>query len=227
MIQLDQSSFTVDPARIALYYDRYLYRARLSIEDIHYFRGVKNSAELYNRVQRLNKNYSTVAVSSAAYQLFDWMDTYQSAGVHSARFQQDAVDIYSNDIIVLQDLVNQVHGAKSYILKRCQPRPGFDRSIVYLAKPKARYRIYFRWIKAVDIRPSLREFIEHHGLRPSESFRRWLTSSPTSSYVINSSLGYQYLWDNYFIDFDDEMITTIMTLKFGDIIRRVSKIEKR
>lgn len=222
MIQLDQSSFTVDPARIALYYDRYLYRARLSIDDIHYFRGVKNSADLYNRIQRLNRNYFTVVVSSAAYQLFDWMDIYQSAGVHSARFQQDAVDIYSNDIVVLQDLVNQVHGAKSYDLKRCQPRPGFDRSIVYLAKPKSRYRIYFRWIKAADIRLSLREFVELHGLKPSESCRRWLTSSNTTN-----SLGYQYLWDNYFIDFDDEMITTLMTLKFGDIIRRVSKIEKR
>jgi hypothetical protein len=224
MIQLDQSSFTVDPARIALYYDRYLYRARLDIEDIHYFRGVKNSNEVYDRIQRLNRNYFTVVLSSAGYQLFDWMDTYQTAGVYFVRFQQDAVDIYSNDIIVLQDLINQVHGAKSYILKRCQPRPDFDRSTVYLVNPRSRYRVYFKWIKADNIRDSLREFVEQHGLKPSESCRRWLTTLYNTS---SGYLGYQYLWDSYFIDVDDEMITTLMTLKFGDIIRRVSKIEKR
>jgi hypothetical protein len=36
-----------------------------------------------------------------------------------------------------------------------------------------------------------------------------------------------YSWDNYFFDFDQESLITLLSLKFDNLIRKVCTIQKR
>lgn len=210
MILIDEDSFKLHTTKISLYYDRFKYRARIHIPDVQYYR---------------NHRYRRSSSSLPSIQKFlNWKKTVESRTDLIVRVSSNLTDIYSNDVNVIKDAVNSIvcDSSLRYELQRVEQLPNFDRSKVYLKKPKFKYRLYFKWAKLEDIEiEQLQQFIESYEIKCSDSLNRWFFRHGQGSRFSS------YLWDNYFFDFDDDRIITLMILKFGNIVRRVCDIEKR
>jgi hypothetical protein len=216
-IPIDEGSFKLHPTKISLYYDRFKYRARIHIPDIHLYRN-------HYRYERISFTASTIVYPQSIKSFLDWKKTVESRTDLAIRVSSNLIDIYAESVDVIRDSINQIicNSTQRYELQRVEQLPNFDRSKIYLKNPKFKYRLYFKWSKLEDIEiEQLRQFIESYEIKCSDSLNRWFFRHGQGSRFSS------YLWDNYFFDFDDDKIITLMILKFGNIVRRVCDIEKR
>ena len=224
MTLLNESSFVLDKTRIALYFNKFKYRARLKISKVNFFRGIKKHHEISQRLERI-RNRLDFRLSLYDYEitldivrLISWLESHEDqSSEFMIRYYNDSVDFYSNNITLIQSLLIDVP-VDEYKLFYSKMISDYKHGHLYLKNPQSKYRAYFRWISTTaDIREDLTEFVTTYNLKPSNSFTQWLEHKSLTT----------YLWDNYFFDFDDEMLITLLSLKYDNIIRRVYKIEKR
>jgi hypothetical protein len=210
-IVVDESFFKLHHNKISLYYDKFKYRARIPIPNIHFYRDQKHI--------RLKSKDKTNSITT----FLDWKETVRSRNDLAIRISVNTIYVYTNDIGFIKDLIKSTgHTIEKYQLNYVVQPKNFDRHKIYLKHPKFRYRLYFKWAKVDDNDVNnLIEFIDIYQIKCSDSLSRWINKRHSGS-ILN-----HYIWDNYFFEFDNEMIVTLMTLKFGNIVRRVCDIEKR
>jgi hypothetical protein len=228
-LKLDHDQFSVDKSKMFLYYDRFIYRAKISIDNVQYFRHVKSIEKLWTKIGYLSNMRSTIGISakdvSEVKKFIEWIEnTSHTKEDYWYSSHVNYINFYTNNISIIEELIillsNEVELCE-YQLNRVIDKPKTDRTKIYLVDPKYRYRIYFKWGKTTDIqRNELIEFIESNDIYCSSSFEHWVKKRLNHNYS-------HYLWDNYFIEFNNEMIITLLSLKFDNIIRKICSVEKR
>jgi hypothetical protein len=225
---LDPDSFLIDRSRLFLYYDKFRYRAKIHVDNIQYFRYVK-SVKKMNEQLRYVSNLRSFGLHindvSEVRRFVEWieLDSY-SKDQFSYRTSTNCVDVYSNDVEILQDAIQAISSEKhtiKYQLYRATENPKLDRTKIYLVNPKYKYRVYFKWDKKSSEQiQEVIEFINKHNISCSKSFKDWIQNQDWTS-------SYYYLWENFFIEFDEEIIITLMSLKFENVFGKIRNIEKR
>lgn len=233
-LKLDHSQFLVDKSRMFLYYDRFIYRAKISIENIQYFRHVKSVEKLWTQlsyVSNLRSMGMSITDVAKVKRFVEWFEnTKYSKKDYCYSCNTNYINFYTNDISIINELLVQLSDEVAlsdklvppyYDLYRVIDNPKTDRSVIYLVDPKYRYRIYFKWGKTTETqREDLINFIESNDIVCSVAFEHWVKKRLHKNYS-------HYLWDNYFIEFNNEMLVTLLSLKFDGLVRKICNVEKR
>ena len=226
--KLEHESFLIDRSRVFLYYDQFRYRAKIPLNNIQYFRHVKTVKKLWEQlgyVAELRSFGLQVKDISGVKRFVEWIEngTY-SKNQFSYRTSTNCVDVYTNDIEIIQDIIDSIESEKNKTkceFYRVVDNPKTDRTKIYLVDPKHKYRVYFKWTKLSGEQiQEVVEFIKNNNISCSGSLENWIQNQ-------NWKNTYYYMWDNFFIEFDEEMIITIMSLKFDNFFRKVCTVEKR
>jgi hypothetical protein len=223
--------------RSTLYYGKYNYRARLTLEGLNRTYSVKTFPEfkkliakqsMYsgNRGKRIKEEIDKIDLPSIERYL-----VYKQANAKnnvSFRVEDGTAAVFSNDLNLLKELENIAPGIGKVDYTE------IDQSIpqgtkYYVKKPPHNYRVYLK-SKRIDenTKDGLRRFIDRYKdtgtvVVPSNSFSIWLNPGQKSTWYWNAL----YMSSHYYIDFDEESTDTLFSIMFGDLIHRRYKLEKR
>lgn len=138
------------------------------------------------------------------------------------RSEGNSVSIFGNDLSDFEELRNIPNLKITTIEAVLEP----DSKVKFFnIKPKYKFRYYFtnKFI-SFDEQEDLRVFLySHKDLKLSGSFSNWF--SPAYSVVLNTKKA--YLKSMFFIDYNDEMLTTLLSLKYSDILGKHFLLEQR
>lgn len=135
----------------------------------------------------------------------------------SYRCEGDNMQVYTNDLNLATEFAKF---SKNNTITKLNISPD---GVMYFAKdPPAKYRAYMTNHRA---EPNFKnEFLEYLGknqdVKPSSAFYAYLHMG--TRFVYQS-----YLWDKYFVDFDDERNLMMMKLLFPSAIGKKYKLEKK
>jgi hypothetical protein len=239
---IDNSYFKLDTRRSAFYFDKFKYKMSVFIRNVHYFRSIKTVDNFHKRFDK----YSTQI--DDAYFFFDDIQslvtdkTTQTTIEGFVRWRESLVNnqlkfkirvnhshilIYSNDLQLYDELLTEI---KDYVNPAqieyyyVNSNSNYDRSIIYLQKPKRKFRIYLKSeTYSTSDREKLLKFMIGNDIYMCRSFNEWLIRNNSNNFFKNTS----YSWDHFFFELDDETLITLILLKFDRLIRKVCTIEKR
>jgi hypothetical protein len=104
--------------------------------------------------------------------------------------------------------------------------PGFDKTVLYRVDPKNKFRVYLKGRQySRTERTELYEFLNSKNIKLSWTMQNWLLDEPTSLYW--SSAHSSWAFSCHYFDFDDEMLVTMLYLKFNSIVGKVCEIQKK
>lgn len=222
--------------RSTLYYSKYQFRARITLEGLNRTYYAKNFEE-YKKVIDRNKSRSGPRgrqeldnIDMAAVERYiDWRNKAKADKTAMIRVEGNTAGVFSNDLSLLKTLESIAPGISTVDYTEV------DQSIpqgtkYYVNKPKHNYRVYLK-SKRVDKawKDSLSRFIDRYKdtetvVVMSTALRWWLEPNKrTNNWYWNDS----YCSSHYFIDFDQESTDTLFSIMFGDMISRRFKLEKR
>lgn len=140
----------------------------------------------------------------------------------------DDVYIYFNDHGVVSNFLNEFPEKSAslrgyYRIKLDKYTPG----VIYQVKPKYKYRLYLvsKHLDYSDVK-SLRDFFVENNIRPCPSLETHLNKY-MSDHKYRQYYKKFYIYWNNFIDFNDESFSTLMALKYPEIIKNIYTIEQR
>lgn len=226
-IVINHDSFTVDKSRVFLYYDKFRYRAKIPVDNVQYFRHVNSMKRLWDQVSYVT-NIRSIGLNDKdiflVKRFVGWLEnnTHTKKDDYHYSLRVHHVNFYTNNPEIVGELITALGmPTKHCQLFRAIDVPKTDRTKIYLVDPRHQYRIYLKWGKTSDEqRDDLINFINSYNITCSDSFQYWVRGQLSHHYS-------HYLWDNYFIEFDDETIITLMSLKFDNLVRKICSIEKR
>jgi hypothetical protein len=222
--------------RSTLYYSKYQFRARITLDGLNRTYYAKNFAE-YQKVIDRNKNKSSKRLReeldkidmASVERYIDWRNKAKGNKTAMIRVEGNTAGVFSNDLQLLKTLEAIAPGIATVDYTEV------DQSIphgtkYYVKQPKHNYRVYLK-SKRVDKawKESLSRFIDRYKntetvVVPSTALKWWLEPNKNSNHWYwNDS----YCSSHYFIDFDQESTDTLFALMFGDMISRRFKLEKR
>lgn len=237
-----------DTNRYNLYYDQYKYRAIVRILGIQWFRTI-NSLEQYEK--RLEHKIDTKYTWSVAAgtiknrnlsirdlvlennsdgieyikQFILWRQRYSASNIKIVINHCRAL-IYTNnpdDVLTLGSLVNEI----SWV----EPIQHWQREVIYQKQPKHAFRVYFKKKRLMgDDRKKFLQFIDTEQCQPSRSLYyqihpgQFKFQSVFYNHQIKNS--FLMLFENYYLDFDDENFITMLGLRYSELIRKICRIEK-
>lgn len=243
MVQLQFTDFALDDRRFNWYFDKYQLRANIKFPGIQYFRYIKSIEDFENRLnQSIGQNYLSGSKSSRTtvrtrvekaipvlQKFIEWKLLQNSSKTDFiCRIAYDSVDIYTNDLRIIQDLKSLIDYDNKVIFNffRAEKIPNFERSVVYHKNPKHNYRVYLSSrVWTFDERKSLLNFLDEHSSQAfaCQSLMEWMTRV----YRITNANNARWSNNSFFIDFDDEQFITYFGLKFNGSIGKLCHIKKR
>jgi hypothetical protein len=103
--------------------------------------------------------------------------------------------------------------------------PGFDKTVLYRVDPKNKFRIYLKSRSySRTERLELYEFLNSKNIKLTWAMQNWLLDEPTSSW---NSTYRSWAFSSQYFDFDDEMLVTMLYLKFNSVVGKVCSIQKK
>lgn len=227
LIMITSDKFKLDKNRLNLYYDQYKYRFSLTISEIHYFREIKTLQKYHKRVEYVSNLLSGPPSDlSMINRLVEWRIS-SDTNLYKIRFHQDRLDMYTNDINVIQSLLNIYDDSETVdrtTFLYSELTAGYKKDVVYQVNPKRKYRIYVKSRRySHDERERLRNFLVGR-VKMSDSFHNWLNKNAHLSVLGGAGF---WVWSNYFFDFDDETLISILMLKFDNFVGKVCEIQKK
>lgn len=223
--------FKLDPSRVNLYFDKWKYKFTLPMENIYLFKNTK-SFYMFERIVKneedyLNNLYVTNLVAIKNY--ISWVeDTESHRDEFFKRISQNQVDLYTNSISIIQDLIDRFEPedliyCKYYYAKKISD---FKYDAIYLKFPKNKYRLFIKSRQySTEERKELGNFLKKYSVLCSPSLLEWINRSPNQGWYNNN--GVYWAWNHFHFDFDNDAIITMLALTFDNIIGRVCTIEKR
>lgn len=180
------------------YFSRYKYRASMEIPKIR------------KRIVHHPKD------SSILHEYYKWKSTNQKADIRY-RIEGDTVSIFGNDLNLLLTL-NEFYPKPGVVITEAVFTENGKEVKYFIREPRHQYRIYLNTIRIRDT-DSYSPFIEltseyQSGIYPSSETRRFIRGK-----------SYSYL-DNGYFDLDDELLVTMLVLKYDYLFKRVLKLEK-
>lgn len=151
-------------------------------------------------------------------QLLNLSKKYKIKKDYTVRRENNTWNTYTNDINIVNDILSFYPTAK--ITKVNLMPTGI---MFFKREPPAKYRAYFTNNKMPeDFRDDFLSYIERTpDVRPSKAFDTFLKRSRRYNW------GHIWLWDNYFIDYDDDKNLMMLMLMFPNAIGRKYKLEKK
>ena len=216
--------------RAQLYYNKYEYRARLTIEGLrrgYYcepdeFEERLNNDKLWGRPGKVEKQVimdNLPDIKSALQFRSDNKKNKQLA----MRMEHNTMAVFHNDLDFLHKSFDGLVGA-SIDYTRVETS-GYVGVKTFVKEPKNKFRIYFRSKRTPDdFREGINNILKNNKqLKPSPGLKIWVkNSSPMRGYWWNN-----YLSSSYFIDYDDESYLSYLHLMYGEYLGKKYKLQKR
>jgi hypothetical protein len=196
--------------RTILYYNKFKYK--VSVQTLRVQERVQESIQLGNLIS-LPEIYTASRTDREKISIF--LDLYREN--NKFRLEGDRITFFSNDLALIEQFQSL---ANSALITEAVVTHGVK---LFKNTPPAKFRSY---LKTTRIESEFRsEFVKYlertDGLRPNNPFLRCLYPQ--------SSWGYKYIWiyDHYFIDYDDPSMLTYMHLMFPNVLGKTYKLEKK
>lgn len=224
--------------RDILYYDKYKYRARISISGIRftmYTRTIESFVKMINRTGEYT-SYSTIPPKQLAEVItnIDYISNYityrnfiQKNNLGSIRLEGNRVSVFSNDLSVLHRLTELGNIEVDYTEVIMGDFTGVK---YFVNKPKYNFRVY---LKRKQIAPAtIQDFsnVIHKtkDLYPSSSLSAWIIAMTVGPARFKYySWQYSYFSSTHFIDFNNESTLSYLALMYGEYLGPMYKLEKR
>jgi hypothetical protein len=215
------------------FYNKYRYRAKLTIDGLSYTRYVSTTTALLTRLTGPNRarirEHTLNQVMAKITELnnyINWRNTHKKSKSVTCRLEMNTVSIYSDDLdllLTLKDLgVVTVNITEAQLEK-------FSGTKYYVNEPKHNYRIYLRGVYFDDknfVKDLYNTIKKSKELVPSKALKEWLDryiSRPT----LVTSWKYSRTDGNHSIDYDNESTLSYLLLMYGHMLGKRYKLEKR
>ena len=215
------------------FYNKYRYRAKLTIDGLSYTRYVSTTTALLTRLTGPNRTKirehtlnQVMAKITELNNYINWRNTHTKSKSVTCRLEMNSVSIYSDDLdllLTLKDLgVVTVNITEAQLEK-------FSGTKYYVNKPKHNYRIYLRGVYFDDknfVKDLYNTIEKSKELVPSKALKEWLDryiSRPT----LVTSWKYSRTDGNHSIDYDNESTLSYLLLMYGHMLGKRYKLEKR
>jgi hypothetical protein len=213
------------------------------IKGIHFFRTTKSIYEYSQKVDEyyINRMYyndinsivSDTNLLKPIENLIVWRSSIIEKNLDfKLRFGENKITIYANDFTVFELLLTELKYSKDDTIisyNYSEPMTNYERGVVYQKEPKRKFRIYMKSkIYTTEEREKLYDYLSRYDITMSPSMIKWVTGKTSTQHFSGmQNYNLMYSWDNYFFDFDQESLITLLSLKFDNLIRKVCTIQKR
>jgi len=214
--------------RDVLYYGKYRYRARFSIPGLAYMHGIDTMLDYLRRLEVNRRYYDSSRIQAIDLDdietFIDWKNKHIKSKTCSMRIEGSTAGIFSNDLALLHTLRNVAGPEHVNFTEIIDIAPTGIKTFV--KEPKHKYRAYLKSKRVKDtFKDELSEFINRYKntktvIVPSDALRHWLKGHYKSWHI-------NYCSAHYYIEYDDESTNSLLSLMFGDMIKRRFKLEKR
>lgn len=240
------NTFKKDKARVSLYYEKYKFKGTICIPGIEWFRYIKTIDDYQKKLESSINTYllNRIVSSNKTITIRKYLEENHPGSLERIkdfilwRSFLDKFDVklvitfgrvyvYSNEEEVFSNLL---FSELNYV----ESIPNWEKGVIYHKNPKNKWRIYFKHTRLNESEAkAFIEFLERYSFIPSYSLQRLLYPKNGRTLLWNTitAINYKkvqpiYLRDIHYVDFDDEVLTTIIGVGYGTMIKRVSKIEK-
>ena len=224
--------------RDILYYDKYKYRARISISGVRftmYTKTIQSFVRLINRsheyksystiqpkqLEEINKNIDSIS------NYITYRNDIQKNKLGSIRIEGNRVSVFSNELSVLQRLTELGNIEVDYTEVIMSEFAG----VKYFANtPKYNFRVYLKRkrIEPTTIKDFSNVINKTKDLYPSSSLSAWLMATTVGSARFKYySWQYSHSSATHFIDFNNESTLSYLALMYGEYLGHRYKLEKR
>lgn len=213
-------------SRGSLYYGKYNYRARIYCEGITMCWFVKSADEVDEYLSNINRStrWKNANVDSIK-KFLDWMNSLPTGKdrKHTVRMEGNVAAVFSNDLNFLKQV--DTFGCNVDYTEVDTSVPESTR--YFVKEPKYKYRIYLKSKRVTDkIKQDLSKFFNRYEntgtvIVPSPALTRWLNGDQRKYWYSN------YSSSHFFIDYNDESTSSLISLMFGELIKSRLKLEKR
>jgi len=215
------------------FYNKYRYRAKLTIDGLSYTRYAPTAQALLNRLTgpsrtkiREHTLNQVMAKITELNNYINWRNTHKKSKAVTCRLEMNSVSIYSDDLdllLTLKDLgVVTVNITEAQLEK-------FSGTKYYVNKPKHNYRIYLRGVYFNDknfIKDLYNTIEKSKELVPSKALKEWLDKYINRPTLI-TTWKYSRTDGNHSIDYDNESTLSYLLLMYGHMLGKRYKLEKR
>lgn len=213
------------------YYNKYQYRARVSIEGLK--RGIYSDPDEFEKRVKERKLFGRLSLDEwkildtnlqSILQILKVRYDNKKNKAFTFRAEYNTMSVFHNDLQHLHDLLDNIPGVTvDYTQVETQGYVGIK---TFVNEPKHKYRVYFK-SKRVD--PSTKESISkiletNKDLRAGPALKQWLKQNDKTGWRI---WYVNYLSSNYFIDYNEESYLSYFALMHGEHLGKKYKLEKR
>jgi len=219
---------TVD--RPNLFFNKFVYRINVTgVPSVHRINKCTNIQDYIDYIDKLyadwessnqrypNGWYRTPPSSSdidliRVENLIGLMQKYNDKSLITYRSENSTVSVYTSDLVLAKEFADTLSVG---LLTQVNPMP--TGVMLFKREPPAKYRAYATNNKMTpDFKESFVAYLERTpDVKPSSSFKNSFTRR------------YNYLWDKYYVDYDDEKNLMMMMLMFPGLIGKKYKLEKK
>jgi hypothetical protein len=204
-----------------LWYGNFKYRVKIIFPSIRRVRYINDLSKLKKYLTREFWIYNVNKDGGDVYDLERFIKWKQNKkGDLKVVIHTTHLIIYYNDRGELSSFFSEFPDKEIMSNEYREKIPYYTKGIIYRVNPRNRYRIYLRatFMSRNDI-TKLNEIIQEQEIRITDGFSRRIQSffkGHHQNFVV---------WDNNFIDIDDEAIATVLLLNFPNLIRKICEIK--
>jgi len=213
--------------RDVLYYGKYRYRARVTMPGLAWIHGCDTMLDYLKRLDNNRRYYDSSRIAAIDLDDIESFIEWRNVNVKTnktctIRVESNTAGVFSNDLTLLQTLRGMTSNIDVSEIIDIAPT-GIK---TFVKEPKHKYRVYLKSKRVKDtFKDELSEFIHRYKntktvIVPSDALRHWLKGHYKSWHI-------NYCSAHYYIEFDEESTNTLLSMMFGDMIKRRFKLEKR
>lgn len=209
--------------RSNLYYNKFLYRARIYIKDVNITYYCDNSEDIQKRLTQSKNRWKNCDVQKCI-EFLEWKKSLPANDKSfSIRIEGSVAAVFSSSLQFLNDLES-----KGWEIDITEVDSTIPEGVKYfVAEPKYKYRIHFRTKRInEDTYKKLLGFLDRYKntstvIVPSRALNQWLKPDPKRTWK------HHFLSSNYFINYNDESVLSLFMLIFDGMVSKKYKLEKR
>jgi hypothetical protein len=218
------------------YWDKFKYRARLTVPGARYTHNLKSvddwlkRAKNFRHIRHEMLDSKTILENTPIIEKFlKFKRKVKASKEIIVRVEGDVIAIFSNDLSELHNLQSwgniDIDFTEIQITKtQISPSGHFAGVKYFVRKPKRQYRVYLT-SKRVDVKV-MEELVDlfkrSKQFYPSPGLTSWLEFRHKSTVYRG-----RYCSSAYFIEYDEESYITLLALTHGELLGRRFKLEKR
>lgn len=231
--EFNKLKFYHDKKTSRLYYSHFKYKVLTKISGLSRYRLWRLHHENLDRMITLKPpNLKCPIVKKKlriVNNIIEFQNTHNDKTKCRHRIEDNSYSIYTNDLNIIEeylDIINsptlkdethdEVHTVLGYYAEQ---HPLYNSEVLIRSNSKYRYRVMLKTNHNL-FRNLKKDLLDTFNSNPNIS-----TSLSFMKYLNDKKRG--YIWNQPYIDFNDESFLTILCIKFNTIIGKVYTIEKR